>query len=238
MARCSRRRQRRTSHHGTQEQHRRDQPVQGLLQQALSLTISGNVRLHGGHEPRRRRLRRRSSLRCATQATGRLRPNGHMSRSPLLVAGALELSDKMAGPLMTGHRLAALESSDSGARLGDLPARSMSTSGLVRDTFLETGGTWLKRLAPGDPLTSPGPWDLLSKIRVPVPACFPGRATRRAASVKPAARAGMGGRGLSHLQELPLISAGSRRALARTGDLRAAGVTNGQSDGGAIEPFH
>ena len=161
-----------------------------------------------------------------------------MSRSPLLVAGALELSDKMAGPLMTGHRLAALESSDSGARLGDLPARSMSTSGLVRDTFLETGGTWLKRLAPGDPLTSPGPWDLLSKIRVPVPACFPGRATRRAASVKPAARAGMGGRGLSHLQELPLISAGSRRALARTGELRAAGVTNGQSDGGAIEPFH
>jgi hypothetical protein len=165
-------------------------------------------------------------------------PNGHMSRSPLLVAGALELSDKMAGPLMAGHRFTALGSSDSGARLGDLPARSMPTSGLVRDTFLETGGTWLKRLAPGDPLTSPGPWDLLSKIRVPVPACFPGRATRRAASVKPAVRAGMGGRGLSHLQELPLISAGSRRALARTGDLRAAGVTNGQSDGGAIEPFH
>ena len=33
-------------------------------------------------------------------------PNGHMSRSPLLVAGALELCDKMVGPLrrMAGHR--------------------------------------------------------------------------------------------------------------------------------------
>jgi len=90
----------------------------------------------------------------------------------------------------------------------------------------KVGGIWLMRLAPGDPMRSPGRGDLWPKIRVPVPAAS-SRATRRAASVRQAAHAGMGGRGLSHLQEQPLISAGSHRALARTGDLRAAGVTNG-----------
>lgn len=65
-----------------------------------------------------------------------------------MVAGALELSDKMVGPLrrMAGYR-----------RLFPRPEPS----------FEAAGSAW--RPVPGDALTSPGP-DLSSKIRVLVPA--------------------------------------------------------------------
>lgn len=94
------------------------------------------------------------------------------------------------------------------------------------------------RLAPGDPPTSPGPRDPSSKIRVPVPARLSGRGdtpcrfreiggSRRYGWSWPEPPAGA----TPHQRREP-------RALAGTGDLRAAGVTNGQSDGGATEPFH
>jgi hypothetical protein len=96
--------------------------------------------------------------------------------------------------------------------------RPMPIAIWAHDALTKAGGAGLVRSAPGDPLTSPGR-DLSSKIRVPgPPPPLPGwRATRRAGCWERVVRAGMGGRGLSHPQELPLISAGSRRALARTG---------------------
>ena len=91
-----------------------------------------------------------------------------MSRSPLLVAGALEPSDKMAGPLIAGHRYLFPRLEPSFEAAG--PAcRLMPIAILARDALTKAGGTWLARLVPGDPLTSRGQ-DPLSKIRVPVPA--------------------------------------------------------------------
>ena len=46
------------------------------------------------------------------------------------------------------------------------------------------------------------------------------------------------GRVLSHPQEPPLKRTGFRRDLGQDRGLRAAGGTNGQSDGGAFKPFH
>jgi hypothetical protein len=140
-----------------------------------------------------------------------------MSWSPLLVAGALELSDKMAGPLMAGHRFPSLRPEPSVETAGSA-CRSMPVAIWARDALTKAGRTVLVRPAPGDPLTSPGQ-DPSSKIRVLVPAVpLAGwRTTRRAGCWECAGHPGMGGRGLSHPQELPLISAGSRRALAKTG---------------------
>jgi hypothetical protein len=147
-----------------------------------------------------------------------------MSRSLLVVVGALEPSDKTVGLLvvrcdqcMAGRRCWFSRLGPSFEAAG--PAcRSMPVAIWARDALTRGGRIGLARPAPGDPLTSPGQ-DLSSKIRVLVPAApFPGwRSTRRSASVKSEVRAGMDGRGLSHPQELPLISAGSRRALAKTG---------------------
>jgi hypothetical protein len=175
--------------------------------------------------PRRAGRRARGSSAacggCATSSAGRLccpgSPNGHMSKSPPLVAGAFELSDKRVGPLMADHRylLLRLEPSFEAAGSACWP---MPVAFWARGALTRAGRAGLVRPAPGDPLTSPGQ-DLSSKIRVPVPPVpFPAwRATRPAGCWECAAGAGMGGRGLSHPQELPLISAGSRRALARTG---------------------
>jgi hypothetical protein len=51
----------------------------------------------------------------------------------------------------------------------------------AEDASTKIGGTWLTRLAPGDPLTSPGR-DLSSKIRAPAPA-VPFAGERHAAQV-------------------------------------------------------
>src|SRR5215467_4998502 len=119
---------------------------------------------------------------------------------------------------MAGHRQPALGPGVLNVDCGASPARFMPVAIMAEDASTKIGGTWLTRLAPGDPLTSPGR-DLSSKIWASAPAVpfAGGRATRRAGSAHRAVRAGMGGRGLSHLVEQPLISAGSLRALARTG---------------------
>ena len=72
--------------------------------------------------------------------------------------------------------------------------------------------------------------DPSGESRAPLPAAATyGRAVSDtpAGSGDPGARAGMGGRGRCHPQDLTPYSDRSRRALARTGALRAAGVTNG-----------
>jgi hypothetical protein len=132
-----------------------------------------------------------------------------------VVAGVPELSDKIVGPLrrMAEHRC--------------LFPR-------LEPSFEAAGSVW--RPVPGDPLTSPGP-DLWSRIRVLVPAAPLGLAvaTRRAGCWEVAVGAGMGGRGLSHLQELPLIIAGSRRVLAKTG---ACGQPRSRTANRMAVPFH
>ena len=50
---------------------------------------------------------------------------------------------------------------------------------------------------------------------------------RRRISADNAAGAGLGGRGLSHLQEQPLTSAGCHLAPGKDRGLQAAGVTDG-----------
>ena len=116
-----------------------------------------------------------------------------------------------------GHRFCSLRLEPSFEAAGPA-SRSMPITIVARDAPTKAGRTGLARSVPGNPLTSPGQ-DLSSKIRVPAATVLvPGRrATRRAGCWECAGRAGMGGRGLSHPQELPLISAGSRRALAGTG---------------------
>ena len=93
----------------------------------------------------------------------------------------------------------------------------MPAAVLACDALTKADRTGLVRSVPGDPLASPG-LDLSSKIRVPVPTVLfrpaddtPGRCWECAG------RAGMGGRGLSHPQELPLIATGAAEPCQRPG---------------------
>jgi hypothetical protein len=135
-----------------------------------------------------------------------------------VVAGALEFSDKMVGPLrrMAEHRYL--------------------FSGL-EPSFEAAGSAW--RPAPGDPLTSPGQGPLVED-----PGPGPGRAFPAACSDTPGRVLGSC-RWRRYGWSWPEPPAGAtphqRRAPPSPGKdrgLRAAGVTNGQSDGGALEPFH
>ena len=102
----------------------------------------------------------------------------------------------------------------------------------------KTGRIWLVRPVPA---TRWHHWGRTSRRRSgsgtgrALPGGYP---DTRAASAETAARAGMGGRGLSHPQELPLHQRREPPSPGRDRGLRAAGVTNGRSDGGALEPFH
>ena len=81
---------------------------------------------------------------------------------------------------------------------------------------------------PGDPQAASGT-SIPRRTRAPAPPAATTAIVRDtpAGCGHPGASAGMGGRGLSHPQEPTPHADGSLRAPARTGALRAAGVTNG-----------
>ena len=95
-----------------------------------------------------------------------------------------------------------------------LPAGSMPASSLAGDAFVETGRIWRVQLVPVIPGDAR---DLIPDVRSGAPVPAADRATRRAACPETVVRGGMGGRGLSHLQEQPLTSTRSRRAPGKTG---------------------
>ena len=77
---------------------------------------------------------------------------------------------------MPSHRRSAPGALISPGRPRGLPAaRSMPVAIRAGDVLTKTGRTWLVRLVPGDPLTSPGQ-DPSSKTRVPTPAVLAGLA--------------------------------------------------------------
>ena len=147
----------------------------------------------------------------------RERPNGRVSRSPLGAPWGILT------PL---------------SRWRGLLARFMPVAILASNALAKIGRTWAVRPVP---VTRWHHWGRTSRRRSGsgTGRALPGRRpTRRAASGESAVRAGMGGRGLSHPQELPLHQRREPPSPGRDRGLRAAGVTNGQSDGGALEPFH
>jgi hypothetical protein len=121
----------------------------------------------------------------------------------------------------------------------NLRGRSMPVGIRAYDSPAKTGRTWLAGVAPGDPLTSPGQ-DLSSKTRVPMPAVlFPARSGDTPGRFRGNCRSCRYGwswpeppAGATPSQRWEPPSPGQDRGL------RAAGVTNGQSDGSALEPFH
>src|ERR1022692_2847361 len=130
---------------------------------------------------------------------------------------------------MAGHRygITGRQASEqiAGPALPDPPPWSAGTL----DARAQSGRIWLRwRLVPGDPHNDPRARSFRSDPDPAPPAATTAIVRDTPAGCgHPGASAGMGGRGLSHPQEPTPHADGSLRAPARTGALRAAGVTNG-----------
>jgi hypothetical protein len=79
---------------------------------------------------------------------------GHMSRSPLVVAGTLEFSDKTVGPLLAGHRFCSLRLEPSFEAARSAQRRDTAIIAVFKATRIRLAELAGLRYDPGDPRRS------------------------------------------------------------------------------------
>jgi hypothetical protein len=142
---------------------------------------------------------------------------------------------------MAGHRLRRRGAGALRADCGALPSQVHVFSDPGTGYLDQDGRDLAGAAGAGNPFRTPG-HDPSGQIRVPATA---GRSRNQSVRDTPgtksaaaAAGAGMGGRGLSHPQEQPLTSAGSRRAPGKTGACGQLGSRTADRMAVPFEPFH